>query len=190
MSRPAVTGDPSPGTPEHHDEQIDRAIHEINSVLHLAKPVETADNPYLPSPEDESIDSLLRVDARGAVTLSRTQKRMSSQSLPGTNRVAATLSGNPQSEHVHPFGARPARYFLSCGVSIYPTGSPCEIRSKSSQLHPTVKFSTALGRSCAGMLEEQIFASGLSGFLSAVVPDRLDSSYGNGECASTLYFET
>jgi hypothetical protein len=40
------------------------------------------------------------------------------------------------------------------------------------------------------MVEEQIFASGLTGFLSAVVPDRLDSSYGNGECASTLYFET
>jgi hypothetical protein len=42
----------------------------------------------------------------------------------------------------------------------------------------------------AGMVEEQIFASGLSGFLSALVPDRLDSSCSNGECEITLYFET
>ena len=42
----------------------------------------------------------------------------------------------------------------------------------------------------AGMVEEQIFAVGLSGFLSAVVPDRLDSSCDNGRCEITLYFET
>jgi hypothetical protein len=34
------------------------------------------------------------------------------------------------------------------------------------------------------MVEEQIFAVGLSGFLSAVVPDRLDSSCGDGHCKS------
>ena len=42
----------------------------------------------------------------------------------------------------------------------------------------------------AGMVEEQIFAIGLSGFLSAVVPDRFDSSCENGQCELTLYFET
>lgn len=42
----------------------------------------------------------------------------------------------------------------------------------------------------AGMVEEQIFAVGLSGFLSAVVPDRLDSSCDAGHCKITLYFET
>jgi NCS2 family nucleobase:cation symporter-2 len=42
----------------------------------------------------------------------------------------------------------------------------------------------------AGMVEEQIFAVGLSGFLSAVVPDRLDSSCDNGKCEIRLYFET
>jgi NCS2 family nucleobase:cation symporter-2 len=42
----------------------------------------------------------------------------------------------------------------------------------------------------AGMVEEQIFAVGLSGFLSAVVPDRLDSSCDNGHCQITLFFET
>lgn len=41
----------------------------------------------------------------------------------------------------------------------------------------------------AGMVEEQIFAVGLSGFLSAVVPDRLDSACDNGQCKITLYFE-
>ncbi|MGO9059354.1 MAG: hypothetical protein ACLQU2_18500 [Candidatus Binataceae bacterium] len=42
----------------------------------------------------------------------------------------------------------------------------------------------------SGMVEEQIFAVGLSGFLSSVVPDRLDSPCGNGACEMTLYFET
>jgi NCS2 family nucleobase:cation symporter-2 len=42
----------------------------------------------------------------------------------------------------------------------------------------------------AGAVEEQIFATGLSGFLSSVVPDRLDSSSDNGQCEITLYFET
>ena len=42
----------------------------------------------------------------------------------------------------------------------------------------------------AGMVEEQIFAVGLSGFLSSVVPDRFDSSCENGQCELTLYFET
>ncbi len=40
-----------------------------------------------------------------------------------------------------------------------------------------------------GMVEEQIFAVGLSGFLSAVVPDRLDSSCDDGNCEIKLYFE-
>jgi len=39
------------------------------------------------------------------------------------------------------------------------------------------------------MVEEQIFAVGLSGFLSSVVPDRLDSSCDNGECTMVMYFE-
>jgi NCS2 family nucleobase:cation symporter-2 len=42
----------------------------------------------------------------------------------------------------------------------------------------------------AGMVEEQIFAVGLSGFLSAVVPDRFDSSCDNGHCQVSLYFQT
>ncbi len=42
----------------------------------------------------------------------------------------------------------------------------------------------------AGMVEEQIFAVGLSGFLSAVVPDRFDSSCDDGHCQITLYFQT
>jgi xanthine permease XanP len=42
----------------------------------------------------------------------------------------------------------------------------------------------------AGMVEEQIFVVGLSGFLSAVVPDRFDSACANGHCEIALYFET
>lgn len=41
-----------------------------------------------------------------------------------------------------------------------------------------------------GMIEEQIFAVGLSGFLSTVQPDRIDSSCDNGESKIRLYFET
>ncbi|MGH7914497.1 MAG: hypothetical protein ACREPW_07605, partial [Candidatus Binataceae bacterium] len=40
-----------------------------------------------------------------------------------------------------------------------------------------------------GMVEEQIFAVGLSGYLSSVVPDRLDSSCDSGQCVITMYFE-
>ncbi|HEV3110003.1 MAG TPA: hypothetical protein VGY99_05860 [Candidatus Binataceae bacterium] len=42
----------------------------------------------------------------------------------------------------------------------------------------------------AGMVEEQIFAVGLSGFLSSVFPDRLNSSQKDGTCEITLYFQT
>jgi len=42
----------------------------------------------------------------------------------------------------------------------------------------------------SGMVEEQIFAVGLSSFLSSVVPDRLDSSCDNAACEMTLYLET
>ena len=41
-----------------------------------------------------------------------------------------------------------------------------------------------------GMVEEQIFAVGLSGYLSSVYPDRLDCSRDNRECSITLYFQT
>jgi NCS2 family nucleobase:cation symporter-2 len=41
-----------------------------------------------------------------------------------------------------------------------------------------------------GMVEEQIFAFGLSGFLSSVFPDRLDSQQKDGICEISLYFQT
>jgi xanthine permease XanP len=41
-----------------------------------------------------------------------------------------------------------------------------------------------------GMVEEQIFAAGLAGFLSAVYPDRLDYSRNDRNCEITLYFQT
>lgn len=41
-----------------------------------------------------------------------------------------------------------------------------------------------------GMVEEQIFAVGLSGFLSSVYPDRLNSQQKDGNCEISLYFET
>jgi xanthine permease XanP len=40
------------------------------------------------------------------------------------------------------------------------------------------------------MIEEQIFAVGLSGFLSSVFPDRLDSEQRGGNCKISLYFQT
>ena len=42
--------------------------------------------------------------------LSRTQKKMNLQSLRGTNRVAATLSGNPQCEHAYALGVCQTRF--------------------------------------------------------------------------------
>jgi hypothetical protein len=41
-----------------------------------------------------------------------------------------------------------------------------------------------------GMVEEQIFAVGLSGFLSSVYPDRLNSQQKDGTCEISLQFET
>jgi NCS2 family nucleobase:cation symporter-2 len=40
------------------------------------------------------------------------------------------------------------------------------------------------------MVEEQIFAVGLSGFLSSVFPDRLNSQQKDGTCEISLYFQT
>jgi hypothetical protein len=41
-----------------------------------------------------------------------------------------------------------------------------------------------------GMVEEQIFAVGLSGFLSSVFPDRLNSQQKDGACEISLQFQT
>jgi hypothetical protein len=41
-----------------------------------------------------------------------------------------------------------------------------------------------------GMVEEQIFAVGLSGFLSSVFPDRLNSQQKDGTCEISLQFQT
>src|SRR3984885_16252201 len=41
-----------------------------------------------------------------------------------------------------------------------------------------------------GMVEEQIFAVGLSGFLSSVFPDRLNSQQKDGNCEISVYFQT
>jgi anti-sigma regulatory factor (Ser/Thr protein kinase) len=41
-----------------------------------------------------------------------------------------------------------------------------------------------------GMVEEQIFAVGLSGFLSSVFPDRLNSQQKDGNCEISLQFQT
>jgi xanthine permease XanP len=41
-----------------------------------------------------------------------------------------------------------------------------------------------------GMVEEQIFAVGLSGFLSSVFPDRLNSQQKDGTCEISVYFQT
>jgi NCS2 family nucleobase:cation symporter-2 len=41
-----------------------------------------------------------------------------------------------------------------------------------------------------GMVEEQIFAVGLSGFLSSVYPDRLNSQQKDGTCEISLQFQT
>jgi xanthine permease XanP len=41
-----------------------------------------------------------------------------------------------------------------------------------------------------GMVEEQIFAVGLSGFLSSVFPDRLNSQQKDGACEISVYFQT
>jgi NCS2 family nucleobase:cation symporter-2 len=41
-----------------------------------------------------------------------------------------------------------------------------------------------------GMVEEQIFAVGLSGFLSSVFPDRLNSQQKDGNCEISLFFQT
>ena len=48
----------------------------------------------------------------------------------------------------------------------------------------------ASARLPAGAVEEQIFAVGLSGFLSSVASDRMDSSCEDGECTLVLYFQT
>jgi hypothetical protein len=45
-------------------------------------------------------------------------------------------------------------------------------------------------RLLGGMVEEQIFAAGLSGFFSSVFPDRLNSQQKNGNCEISLYFQT
>jgi hypothetical protein len=54
----------------------------------------------------------------------------------------------------------------------------------------TLPYVASEQRLPAGMVEEQIFAVGLSGFLSSVFPDRLNSSQKDGTCEITLYFQT
>jgi hypothetical protein len=45
-------------------------------------------------------------------------------------------------------------------------------------------------RALGEVVEEQIFAVGLSGFLSSVFPDRLNSQQKDGNCEISLYFQT
>lgn len=42
----------------------------------------------------------------------------------------------------------------------------------------------------AGMIEEQIFAAGLSGFLSSVFADRINSEQKDDNCKISMYFQT
>jgi hypothetical protein len=56
------------------------------------------------------------------------------------------------------------------------------------QRHPALRrLRTATAR---GKVEEQIFDVGLTGFLSSVFPDRLNSQQKDGNCEISLYFQT
>ena len=54
----------------------------------------------------------------------------------------------------------------------------------------TLPYVASEQRLPGGMVEEQIFAVGLSGFLSSVFPDRLNSQQKDGNCEISLYFQT
>ena len=54
----------------------------------------------------------------------------------------------------------------------------------------TLPYVASEQRLPGGMVEEQIFAAGLSGFLSSVFPDRLNSQQKDRNCEISLYFQT
>jgi xanthine permease XanP len=54
----------------------------------------------------------------------------------------------------------------------------------------TLPYVASEQRLPAGMVEEQIFAVGLSGVLSSVFPDRLNCQQKDGKCEISLYFQT
>ena len=54
----------------------------------------------------------------------------------------------------------------------------------------TLPFVASEQRTPRGMVEEQIFTAGLSGFLSSVYPDRLDSQQRDHHCGISLTFQT
>jgi hypothetical protein len=54
----------------------------------------------------------------------------------------------------------------------------------------TLPYVASEQRLPSGMVEEQIFAVGLWGFLSSVFPDRLNSQQRDGNCEISLYFQT
>jgi len=54
----------------------------------------------------------------------------------------------------------------------------------------TLPYVASEQRLPGGMVEEQIFAVGLSGYLSSVFPDRLNSQQKDGACEISLYFQT
>ena len=54
----------------------------------------------------------------------------------------------------------------------------------------TLPFVASEQRTPRGMVEEQIFAAGLSGFLSSVFPDRLDSQQKENNCEISMTFQT
>jgi xanthine permease XanP len=54
----------------------------------------------------------------------------------------------------------------------------------------TLPFVASEQRTPRGMVEEQIFAAGLSGFLSSVFPDRLNSQQKENNCEISMTFQT
>ena len=54
----------------------------------------------------------------------------------------------------------------------------------------TLPFVASEQRTPRGMVEEQIFAAGLSGFLSSVYPDRLNSQQKDNNCEISMTFQT
>jgi xanthine permease XanP len=54
----------------------------------------------------------------------------------------------------------------------------------------TLPFVASEQRTPRGMVEEQIFTAGLSGFLSAVFPDRLNSQQKDNNCKISMTFQT
>ncbi len=54
----------------------------------------------------------------------------------------------------------------------------------------TLPFVASEQRTPRGMVEEQIFTAGLSGFLSSVFPDRLNSQQKDNNCEISMTFQT